>query len=1137
MRVFLTRALLLVGLFTWSAQTLQAQFFTFGKNRVQYDEFDWRYIQSEHFDVFYYSSGNYKLAEMSTQVLESAYVQIANDFKHEIAERITVIIYDSDVDFMQTNVVALPDVQGILGVTDLFKNRITVWFTGDYNGFKHTLHHELVHGVINDMFYGGSLQSAVQNNIQLQIPLWFNEGMAEFSSVGFSTETDNLIRDAIINNYLPPIRFLGGFFNYRGGESLWNYIVDTYGRQKIGEIFQNLKSTRNVDLAFRQSLGLSIDELSDRWHAYLKKRYFPEVAVRETADEQASQVTSRDGSGGVYNTSPAISPQGDKIAILSNRTGTFNLEVVSAVTGQRLKTLVESDNNIDFEALNILNPNLTWSPDGRKLALSSRSKGADHLTIIDYQTGRDEQYRFPEIDAILTTSWSPDGKKIVFSGTIGPYSDLFVFNLETRTIQNVTNDLFSDLEPYWSADSKSIFFSSDRGGNVALGAARDNYNMLLNPALSQRDLYRLRLGENEVEQLTNTPEWTETRPVSTGDGRIVFVSDQNGIPNIYELDLANRRSRPITDFISGVQQMSITPDGTKIAFNAYNEGYLDIYLLRAPFSKIKEKPLVDNEWAKMRNAQSEYDRVPAMRHAYEMYGSAALRSRVFASSVLNPLAAQELGVALQGTGRTTPTGQTKDEKTDDGEPEIIDFRNYVFGDDLDEEAQEVVDNDVFKPQENLNKDGKYIPRDYRLKFSPDFQVFQGLVSNVGSFGFAQLVYSDVLGNHRLTFGSNLVFDLRNSSYFISYGNFTRRTNFVYTWFHNAFQFQTFVGTPSGLGLQLVRFRQFGFNATAEYPIDKFTRVSGGVDFIGIQRDISSFSTGFVGEGQNESSSFVLPKIAYTVDQTEPGFLTPSGGYRYALQVQASPPVTPSQVSFASIMGDYRKYFGSRGSPYSLAFRLSGGVSVGADSQTFLMGGINNWINQRFEGGTFPLDQLEDLFLTTTALPMRGYLFNTLIGDKFTLANLEFRFPLVAAILPGPIPILPLYNMTGILFVDAGMAWGEDIRFSISDRSGNVIIDPADVDPSIRNSAGLDFSFSKEREFFLDPDTGEIFPPGTTPPPGAIRRTFRTGDILLSAGYGLRTILLGLPFRFDVGFPFDGDRFNSPVYHFSLGFDF
>jgi len=153
LRRFLT-LLFIVAFVGGAVQEASAQYFSFGKNRVQYQDFNWRYIQSEHFDVFYYTSKNYDLANFAAYSMEAALKQLQNDFDHQISDRIQVIIYDSHNDFAQTNVVPLPvDAEGIGGVTDAYKNRITRPFDGNFAKFQSTLHHELVHAVTNDMFY------------------------------------------------------------------------------------------------------------------------------------------------------------------------------------------------------------------------------------------------------------------------------------------------------------------------------------------------------------------------------------------------------------------------------------------------------------------------------------------------------------------------------------------------------------------------------------------------------------------------------------------------------------------------------------------------------------------------------------------------------------------------------------------------------------------------------------------------------------------------------------------------------------------------------------------------------------------------------------------------------------------------
>ena len=1129
-------------LLSFLAMPSRAQIAVFGKNRVQYEDFRWRYIQSTHFDVYYYSSRNYALGEFSAEALEAAYRQISEDFRHEIVDRIEVIIYDSHNDFTQTNVPVLPiDSEGIGGVTDLYKNRITMPFMGDWGDFRRVLHHELVHAVINDMFYGGSLQSIVNGGNRLLIPGWFNEGIAEYSALGWDSNTDSFIRDAVINNYVPPIQRLGGYFAYRGGQSVWNYIVEEYGRQKIGEIFQRIKLTRSVEIGFQQSLGLTIPQLSSRWQAALKERFFPEVAERESITEIGSDLTTQK-SGGSYNTSPAISPQGDKVALITNKRGFFDVIVISAIDGKKLKTLIKGEDNVNFEELNILNPNLAWSPDGSKLALSAKSEGSDDLAIVDYQTGKIEKIRFPKVDAIQSVAWSPDGKKIAFDGNMGPLQDVFVYNLETKDFINLTNDVFTDRDPEWGPNSERVYFTSDRGEKVALNTYKSGYDMLLHEGLFQLDLYEVRVGAKNATRLTKTPNWSETQPRSTQNGNLMFISDQNGIPNVYEYNFNTRTTRPLTNLQSGVRQMSASRDGTRLVVNAFNEGYLDVYLIKSPLTRNKGSQLTPNYWAQRRARESEFERVPATGYAYEMFGKSSATDPLEDNRTDEPASLEDPKESVIGDdtlataqpdssviASVEPDSVSQPDKgandQEDEEDEEIDFRNYVFGEDVIDEIDEVREaEELFNPEENRTEDGRYRPREYRLKFTTDIATSSGQFSNIGAFGFTQFIFSDLLGDHRILFGTNMQLDLRNSDYVLQYAYLKQRTNYNFTFFHTSRQFQTFTGNTLS-SLSLIRFRNFGGGLTASYPINKFKRFEYGANVISISRTQTA-TQGF--EFESDQKTFVYPNLTFTHDNTLPGFLTPLGGTRYSLTLNGSPPI-PGTLEFVSLIGDFRKYF-HLGRGYSFATRFSGGTSWGRDSQSFFMGGMLGWINRRFSQNRFPFEEIEDLFISIPAAPLRGFEYNSIFGDQFGLINAEFRFPLIAALLPGPIPVIPFYNIQGVAFVDFGAAWGQTVQVEQS----NAII--------AENDAKLDFDFYRETNIrFGFDENGEVQIVDEQNPQDDLTNvqeiTVSQNDLLLGSGVGLRTIVFGLPLRYDVGWRFNGEGFTDPIHYITLGIDF
>ncbi|MEX0894678.1 MAG: BamA/TamA family outer membrane protein [Balneolaceae bacterium] len=1119
--LFLT--LLLTGMTL--AEHGAAQYFVFGKNRVQYEAFDWRYIQTQHFDIYYYDQKNYHLAQFTAESVESGLKQLSEDFGHTINDRIPVIIYDSHSDFSQTNVVQLPvDAQGIGGVTDKFKNRMTQPFMGDYADFRRTLQHELAHAVVNDLYYGGSVMSIMRNNIQLQLPTWFEEGLAEYLALGWDTQTDMYIRDAVINNYLPDLRQLSGFMAYRGGQSFWNFIDEEYGRSKITEILQRIRTSRSVQNGLLQSTGLNFEELSRRWKDHLQRRYFPEVAERQSMEQLANRVTSRPEFGS-YNTSPAISPQGDRIAFISNRRGVFDVIVISAITGDRLKTLIRGEDNPMFEELNILNPNLTWSPDGSRIALSSKSEGSYNLSIVNYTSGNVQSVRFPQIDALNSVAWSPDGNKIAFDGNAGPYQSIFVYNLETNDLQNLTNDVFTDMHPAWGPDSETVYFVSNRGDRIQAGVHLAGYSILQHDFAYETDIYSINLGSTRIQRITHTPNWSETQPALTRDGRLVFISDQNGIPNIYEYNRESGTVTPLTDLRTGAQQLSITSDGSRLAFNGLNEGYLDIFMMRTPFDRRIERELKPNYWANRRASETQADRVPATLYVKQMIERRGQGNNVvLADQRTTPPVIDEVEIVDEVESEAKADTTVTDEEN--GDENEIDFRNYVFRDTVVRDSTLELRDDPrkFEPTDNLTDDNRYLPKRYRLKFSPDFSYAVGqLDTYYGGAAFAMFELSDLLGDHRLSLGTNLVLDLRNSDYVIQYGYYRQRTNVVANVFHQSRNYQTFFG-------ELLRFRTYGGGIDFQYPFNRYQRLDYGLSLIGISRDFSSVR-GIGEQGMdNETSAFLYPQLTYTGDYTLPGFITPRGGNRYSLRLSGSPPVIPESPHFVSLLGDYRRYI-DLGYRYSIALRGAAGASFGRDSQTFFMGGMLGWINQRWSENEIPFERLADTFFTLPATPLRGHEFNTLYGDKFSLINAEFRFPLFAAILPGPIPILPLYNLTGLAFVDAGAAWGFDIPYSraVNRQTGQSIV-------YYQKPSELEFKVAQRNEVFLNPNTGQIRE--GAPQQNDIRASFIDGDILIGAGFGLRTILLGLPFRYDVGWAYDRNGFRQkPIHYFSIGIDF
>jgi outer membrane protein assembly factor BamA len=414
----------------------------------------------------------------------------------------------------------------------------------------------------------------------------------------------------------------------------------------------------------------------------------------------------------------------------------------------------------------------------------------------------------------------------------------------------------------------------------------------------------------------------------------------------------------------------------------------------------------------------------------------------------------------------------------------VDFRSYVFSEAFDEGKEDEPYEHVnpFAPQDNVTEDGDLKEKKYKLSFSPDIIYgtagYDALYGGVQ--GVTQMMFSDVLGNHQIAAATNLLIDLRNSDYFLAYSYLPRRIDWTASFFHSARIL------PFYTARTYFRYRYYGGGMSISYPLDKFRRVDATMSLLSVtQTDI--------GDPRNPSSNrtFMYPSATYTKDVTVPGFLSPTSGYRFALSLSGSPGgFTSDALQFATILGDFRWYAGlSRG--YTFAVRSSGAASIGRDQQLFYTSGVANWINRTFDDfNGFPITDITDFVFATPVMPIRGAEINSQNGSYFGLVNAEFRFPIFAALLPGPLPLVPLYNLQGVTFVDAGSVFGG--------RSEN--------------------SFNLWRRRAEDG-----------------KRVF--DDLSMGTGFGLRTILLGYPVRLDWAWPFDGREFHRRRVYFSIGLDF
>jgi len=985
------RSYFLLGLI-FSAQMLFGQF---GQNKVQFKDMTWYYIQTTHFDIYFNQEGS-KVAEFASRASEDALTSIEKHVNYRIQNRITLILYNSQNDFQETNVTDEYLSEGIGGFTELFKNRVVLPFTGNYKMFRHVIHHELVHAVLNDMFYGGSIQNIISNNISIRLPLWFNEGLAEYLSLGWDTNTDMFIRDAATSEYLPDIKDLDGYFAYRGGQAVFHYIAQKYGEEKIGELVNKIKGKSNFEAGLKAAIGLDVDELNERWKKDIKRVFWPDMALYKDPDEFSKRLTDHRKDGGFYNTSPAISPQGDKIAFISNRDFYFDIYVMDANDGKNVERIIKGNRSADFEELNILTPGLSWSPDGKKIAVAAKRNGSDVIYV--YDVAEDDVSILPlRFSALGTVNWAPDNNTLVFAGQSSSQSDIYTYDIAKDKLENITNDIFSDSDPSFSPDGKTIYFASDRGSFTDPNSIPSNF-VMYDHNYSQTDLYAVTVADKKMERLTDLPHSDETSPVVSADGKeVIFVSDMNGINNIYRKKIVLEASDsvksvvdlpgiPITNSLNGLYQPTLSKDGKKLAFSAMYQSAYNIFLMNNPYEVTLDKKslpltkymesIVFGKKDTVETAETEIKKDSTQNHESSL-----------------PLA----------TGTFIDSTSSKK-----------DYSNYIFGksDYFSYDSTQTKNDEQFNPKANLDAEGNYKVNRYKVTFSPDIiYANAGFSSLYGLLGTTVISFSDVLGNHRLIGQTSLQIDLKNSDYGLAYYYLPKQIDYGIEGFHTA----RFVYLQRGPNINLFRFRNYGASFSMSYPFNRYFRLDGGLSFL----NVSSENLDDPYE-KSRKASFLIPALSFVHDNTMFGYTAPIDGTRYRFDVFGNPLLHAKEYGFYSMLGDYRNYT-KFWTDYSFAFRLSGGVSNGKSPQRFFLGGIENWINRQFATGEIPLNSPSDFAFLTAALPMRGYNYAQQIGTRYGLLNAEFRFPFIRYLVTGALPIM-FRNILGSVFFDAGSAW-------------------------------------------------------------------------------------------------------------------
>ncbi len=956
---------LIVGSLLFTAP-LAAQDIYFGQNKVQYKDFEWSVFKTEHFEFFYHQGGE-EIADFAAVASELAYEDLRRAFRFELTQRVPIIIYNSHNDFQQTNVIPGILREGIGGFTEYLKHRVVVPFQGSYEDFRHVLHHELVHAVSMSMIHGTGIAGLISQAQSAQLPLWFVEGLAEYQSMGWDMDADAFMRDAVIAGYMPKLQDIyGGFLAYKGGQAFFHYLTQTYGSGRIADILSNLRMLNHVDRAFIAAVGKPIEELSEDWHRYLRRTYWPQIVDREMPDEFADPLTDHQEDGSTYNVFPALSPAGDKVAFISNRQHYMDLYIVSALDGKVLSRLGKGEQVSMFEEMHILRGGITWSPDGERVAVAAKGGRYDQIYIVDAGSGRVVQEINPELDGVFEPAWSPDGRRLAFVGIEEGYPDLYLYDLQDGGFTRLTDSKAGESTPAWSGDGSKLAYTSDA---VIDGQVADEPGLPVQYGPKNIWIMEMTSGQYQTEPLIIGP-FDDSHPTwGPDDELLAFVSFRSGVRNLYVKEMESGEIRPLTNILSGVESAHWSTTSNAITFSAFNQAGFDVFLLKDPLN----------------------NRVP---------------ETIASTRLVEWMEEERLAAAARPAGFTTI-----DSLGFLGDLSKLRFRPIRTG--FGEEYERVVGirgEDVRLTRELGAGVSASEKEPYRIRMAPDlFLANAGYHSFWGLAGSSYLEMSDILGNHHLSIMTSLWSTLDNSNYQVTYTFLGRRWNLGASFFYYNYFYM-----PQRQSRALYADRTWGGIAVISYPFSRFQRVDLEMFTMGIFRKVY-----LTGPADRSYRQVFMPKLSLIGDNALPGITGYINGHRYALSLSHSPPWLQKSLSFTSVTADYRSYV-RLGRQNTLVFRVAGGGSGGREPQRFFIGGNGFWWGPRTASSE--LFEIDNLYFATYQSPLRGYDFYEFSGSRFLLSNLEVRFPFIRLISFGWPLSISLGNIQGALFCDTGMAW-------------------------------------------------------------------------------------------------------------------
>lgn len=1091
----------LIMAFLIMAPNAHAQFYngmnmTFGKNRVQFNDFLWTYYKFDDFDTYFYLNGK-ELAQFTAEYAHEQLPIMENRFDSYLDKKIQFIIYNNLTDLKQSNIGLITnETYNTGGITHLVGSKVFLYFDGNHIHFQQQIRAGIAEVLFNQMMFGGKLGKQVKTSTFFSIPEWYRKGFVSYMSRDWSVEYDNWVRDGILSGRYSKVNNISGIDAVYAGHSLWRFIALKYGETAISNILHMTSMSSSVDKGIAYVLGMPFKRLIEEWQRFYTEEY-KEFENNERAPDGLLPVKFK--SEIVYG-QPRLDPFGRKLAYTSNDFGKYKIYLYD-FQKEKKKKIFKKGTRIDTKT-DYSYPLLAWHPTGKLLAFVIERKGMPWLYMYDLDKKKTTKQILYGVQKVTDFAYSDDGRFLVMSAVQKGQSDIFVFNIAASSFRKITDDIYTDLNPRFINKSRQIIFSSNRD-NDTLGKKPES-NIKFNHAF---DLFVYDYAERKqvLKRITNTPLASEIRPEPYGKNTISYLSDDNGIYNSYlavldstviSVDTAVHyryfiRSKAATDYTRNILDQSVSVAGHKKAMVYYQDNRYKIFVTPAP-SYASSRPLRLDDTRYMASLKMKYEKQQQKLLAKKGHDTIQEETEEPKQEVK----LKKFRMVYVDENGTEFTGTRKDKQLMDSEGNIVSVDIIGSG----------MENGKFKFPKRRNYRVEYFINDMisQIDFNYinySYQPFTGgggpIYLNPGFNVFFQLGINDLMEDHRFVGGVRLNISLENNEYLFSYSNLKKRLDKEIVFHRNT------IGGSIGPWYINVHTHELFF--ILKWPFTEALSLRGTASYknemgVMLATDQASLET------PNLYYNWLTGKVELVFDNTRSLGLNLYKGTRYKIFVEYMNMVgamsefkyvkPPERNNLFVIGFDFRHYT-KISRTFIWANRLAGSTSFGASPLIYYMGGVDNWLFPRFDVST-PIDYEQNYAYQTLATNMRGFYQNVRNGNSFVVFNSELRFPVFQFFSKTPLSSAFLRNFQLVAFGDIGTAWTGISPYSPENALYTRYID----------SGPLHITVEMQKE-----------------------------PIVGGFGFGARAHLLGYFIRGDVSWGVEDYKIHDPVFYLSLSLDF